>query len=345
MPMSYRGRITHNDTYKLKNSSSSEACWKKFEPIWKAELASGQPSLAKALIKMFVPDIVLIVLMWMCWSFLQYANPLILPYLAEYFVFSYLPSWWGYIYMTGIWAASFCAIIFFNVILYKTWTVGAKVRSVLINLLYIKSLRVTPAALGSRGKILNLMSTDAQTILDTFPSFMMGIISPIQIAVTVGLLGREIGVYCLIPLAFILLAFPFLGGIGRRLPMARYRVQQAADSRVKLTTEFISAIRIVKYYAWERPFLNKIDETREKEIAELRVVAVLNALLLGALSSIPTLAMGFTIFFYSIGHSLALGNVFSAIAYLAYIRFPFIFMPLAFTFGTMVRVAIRISSH
>jgi ABC-type multidrug transport system fused ATPase/permease subunit len=340
MPMSYRRRITHEDTYKLRNSNSSEAAWAVFEPIWQRELQKPEPSLVKALLRTFLPDMLIILLTWMCWSGLQYTNPLILPYLAQYFVFRTLPSWWGYIYMTAIWASSFMAIILFNATLYRTWVVGSKVRSVLINLIYRKALKVTPAALGSRGMILNLMSTDAQIILDTFPQFVMGLISPIQIGVTIGLLAREIGVYCLIPLGILLLAFPFLGAIGKRLPIARMSVQKAADVRVKLTTEFISAIRIVKYYAWERPFLAKIDESREREIVDLKRIATYNAILLAALIAIPSLAMGFTIFFYAIGHSLGLGSIFSAIAYLAYLRFPFVFMPLAFTFGAQYIVSL-----
>jgi ATP-binding cassette subfamily C (CFTR/MRP) protein 1 len=340
MPMSYRRRITHEDTYKLRESYSSEHSWIRFEKFWKRELAKPKPSLIKALLRTFLPDTLVVILLWLCWSGLQYTNPLILPYLAQYFIFRSLPSWWGYVYMAGIYAGSFMAIVLFNATLYRTWTIGARVRSILINLIYRKSLHVTPAALGSRGMILNLMSTDAQVILDTFPQFMMGIISPIQIGVTIGLLAREIGVFCLIPLGILLLAFPFLGAIGRRLPVARQKVQQAADIRVKLTTEFISAIRIVKYYAWERPFLAKIDEAREVEIGHLKTIAVYNAILLGALISLPTLAMGFTIFFYSIGHNLGLGSTFSAIAYLAYLRFPFVFMPLAFTFGTQYTVSL-----
>lgn len=336
LPMSYRSRITHNDTYQLRKSSSSIACWKRFNPIWKRELKSGKPSLVLALLKLLWLDIALIMLMWLCWSFLQYTTPLILPYLAQYFVFPNLPAWWGYVYMATIWASGAMSIILFNVTLYKTWVVGAKVRSVLINLLYRKALHVTPAELGSRGRILNLMSTDAQIILDTFANFIMGLVSPIQLAVTIGLLGRAIGVYCLIPVGFIVLAFPFLAIIGRKMPTARQRVQEAADARVKLTTEFIAAIRIVKYYAWERPFLKKIDEARETELKELRVIAILNAMLMSTLTALPTMAMGFTVFFYSIGHSLALGSIFQAIAYLAYLRFPFIMLPLAFTFGTQV---------
>ncbi len=37
-------------------------------------------------------------------------------------------------------------------------------------------------------------------------------------------------------------------------------IQGAADRRLKLTTELINGIRIVKYYAWEKPFLQNIEK-------------------------------------------------------------------------------------
>lgn len=342
MPMSYRRRITHRDTYKLKTCQASEHAWARFEPYWQAELEKKYPSLVKALIKTFVPDLIKFMFIILTWSGLQYANPLILPYLAQYFVYrTVLPSWWGYVYMAGIWAATFCSTILWNIGLYLCWTVGARARSILINLLYRKSLTISPSALGSRGEIINLMSTDAQIILDTFPNFMIGVASPIQMGVTFGLLAREIGVFCLIPLAILLLALPIIIGFGKYLPTVRMQVQRAAGIRIKLTTEFISAIRIVKYYAWEKPFLQKIDEAREVEIGFLKKVAIINAVLLSSLIALPTLAMGFTIFFYSIRHNFTLGSIFSAIAYLAYLRFPFVFLPLAFTFGAQYAVSLQ----
>ena len=342
MTMSYKRRITHQDTFKLTKSQSSEHAWARFEPYWKEQLAKENPSLIVALLKTFAPDLIKFLIIFLIWSGLQYANPLILPYLAQYFVYrTILPSWWGYVYMAGIFAATLCATILFNVGLYLCWTVGARARSVLINLLYRKALTISPTALGSRGAVINLMSTDAQIILDTFPNFMMGIISPIQIGVTIGLLAREIGVFCLIPLAILLLALPIIIGFGKYLPVVRLNVQRAADVRVKLTTEFISAIRIVKYYAWERPFLAKIDESREAEIKHLKKIAVINAVLMASLIALPTLAMGWTIFFYAIKHDFGLGSIFSAISFLAYLRFPFVFLPLAFTFGAQYVVSLN----
>lgn len=180
---------------------------------------------------------------------------------------------------------------------------------------------------------ISFVFSPALTVLPSFPA-------PIQFIVTVGLLSREIGVFSLIPLAFLAIALPTIHIVGTFQPKYRMKVQQAADIRMKLTTEFISAIRIVKYYAWERPFLQKIDEARENEIKSLKMVTLLQSLLLGILISLPVLCIGFTIFFYSIRHPFQLGSLFAAISYLAYLKFPFIFAPLAVSFGIVRTLAV-----
>lgn len=41
------------------------------------------------------------------------------------------------------------------------------------------------------------------------------------------------------------------------------------DSRIKRTHELIESIRLIKMYAWEKPFLRVIEEIRENEILQL----------------------------------------------------------------------------
>ena len=40
------------------------------------------------------------------------------------------------------------------------------------------------------------------------------------------------------------------------------------DKRIKLTTEVLGGIRILKYYAWEDPFRSKIEGIRAAELLE-----------------------------------------------------------------------------
>lgn len=336
----YRSGISHAGAYRIRASESSEHSLRQFDPYWERELRRKNPSLARAILLAFKLDLLLIISQWFVWSGMQYATPLLLPYLSDWFSYSTLPRWWGYVYAACIWSATFMIVVSFNNAVYRSWCLGIRIRAVLINLIFRKALVVTPSSIGSRGVVMNLMASDSQTTLDTLPIFLMGVLSPLQLAVTIGLLSRQIGVYSLVPLAIVLLALPILYRVAMLFPLARHATQRAADVRLKLVTEFVSAIRIVKYYAWERPFLAKIHAARETEIDKLTKIAILNAVMLCLLLGLPSAALGFTIFFYSLGNPIALGSIFAAVAYLSYLRYPFILASVLLTNGTQYLVCL-----
>ncbi len=47
------------------------------------------------------------------------------------------------------------------------------------------------------------------------------------------------------------------------------------DARTKIIDEFLSGVKVIKLYAWEIPFLNKINSVRETELSLLKKLAYL----------------------------------------------------------------------
>ena len=60
-----------------------------------------------------------------------------------------------------------------------------------------------------------------------------------------------------------LLVQSYASVVSRRI---RIRNMRVVDARVKLTNEVLTGIRVIKYYCWEKPFLEKIREVRAKEL-------------------------------------------------------------------------------
>lgn len=48
------------------------------------------------------------------------------------------------------------------------------------------------------------------------------------------------------------------------------QVLSAADARLTLTTEVFQAIKVLKFFAWERKFAQKLAEKRDAELRALR---------------------------------------------------------------------------
>jgi hypothetical protein len=76
--------------------------------------------------------------------------------------------------------------------------------------------------------------------------------------------------FSLIPLAVLALLFPINIWLGKKTGDYRARSQRAADTRIKFVRELISAIRVIKYYAWEGPLNVGIGKARAAELKEVK---------------------------------------------------------------------------
>lgn len=66
----------------------------------------------------------------------------------------------------------------------------------------------------------------------------------------------------MISIGVLILIMPFITLIGRRFGAIRSLIQKAGDKRLKFTNELLTGIRIVKFYAWETPFMTNIGKSR-----------------------------------------------------------------------------------
>jgi len=55
---------------------------------------------------------------------------------------------------------------------------------------------------------------------------------------------------------------PITGYATNKMTAARKQMLQATDQRVKVTSEVLIAIKVIKFYVWEKSFLQSIDEIR-----------------------------------------------------------------------------------
>jgi ABC-type multidrug transport system fused ATPase/permease subunit len=151
-------------------------------------------------------------------------------------------------------------------------------RSALVPAVYNKSLVLgsQSRSMFSVGRITNLFSTDIINVQTFVQQFAADIFSPGQLALALGLVYREVGVSMFVGLGLVVAVLPLLLIVFVLFAKSRVEKSQITDFRIKLTNEILSGIRILKYYAWEVPFYEKIDVIRN---AELRSIAYLNFLL------------------------------------------------------------------
>ena len=123
--------------------------------------------------------------------------------------------------------------------------------------------------------------------------------SPLQIALSVYWLHKQLGNAIFAGLAVIILAIPLNFAI--TIKMRGYQMDQMKnkDKRIKLMNELLGGIKVIKLYGWEKSFIDQVQDIRKKEEKVLRKSAWMSALMSFIWTTIPflTIAVAFITFY------------------------------------------------
>ncbi|KAI1323330.1 ABC transporter [Xylariaceae sp. FL0255] len=121
------------------------------------------------------------------------------------------------------------------------------------------------------GKILNLMKSDVYEVAQRFWEFANLITKPLQLVLSLILVWQFLGWSCLPGVAWVIFVqFINSGAIHRLLVNEKLR-RTASDIRIHATSQFIEAIRPLRWYDWQSKWLKSIMGARSEEL-NLRIV-------------------------------------------------------------------------
>ncbi|KAG0285433.1 Canalicular multispecific organic anion transporter 2, partial [Dissophora globulifera] len=217
------------------------------------------------------------------------------------------------------------AMFFFNIA--STFTLGftfqqntdlgIQARAASIALIYRKSLKLSPQAKQSStlGEITNHMAVDAERF---------------ELGVATYLLYQLLGWSLVAGLAVFAVLVPIQGVMASFMNGYQDEQLKWMDSRLRLMTEILSNIKIVKLYHWEVPFRKKIDALRAKELYALKIMATIRSILTIVFSSV-TLLMAlctFWVFAYVGGPNMTPGKMTSEVVFVSITLFSIMSRPL-----------------
>ncbi|NWH67099.1 MRP7 protein, partial [Geococcyx californianus] len=258
-------------------------------------------------------------------NLLGFSGPLLLNLLVNFMESQQEPLSNGILYALGLFAGSFLGALLRNQFIYEVNKVTLMVRAAVISAIYRKALRVSSTSLArfTVGEIVNFMSTDTSRLVNFCLSFHEVWSLPFQFSITLYLLYQQVGVAFLGGLALALLLVPINKVIANRIMMNNKEMLKHKDSRVKLMTEFLCGIRVIKFYAWEKHFSTRINACRAKELQKLRAIKYLDALCVYLWAALPVV-VSITIFitYVLLGHQLTATKVFTALALVGMLILP-----------------------
>ncbi|KAG5645383.1 hypothetical protein DXG03_006336 [Asterophora parasitica] len=255
-------------------------------------------------------------------------------------------------------------------------TTGLLVRTGIIGNVFRKSLRMSGRAKSehSTGQITTMISTDASR-LDRFAAFghklslELDYLSALCVPTSKKLPVFSHGVPSSDILhssdlgSVLILGFPIQFILVKIMFSQRQKGVEITDKRVRLTTEVLQGIRLIKFYAWEAFYINQIGDLRTREIATIRKSSYISspgfsslgfiltalfayrisrAVLIAIVTFIPILASILSFITYALsGHDLNVAIIFSALQLFNIIRTPLIFFPFVLSSLTDALVALR----
>eukprot|EP00981_Chlorochromonas_danica_P011662 scaffold4203_cov166-Ochromonas_danica.AAC.8 len=208
---------------------------------------------------------------------------------------------------------------------------GAQVRGTISAAIYQKAFRLGASGRQNvtTGEIINYMQIDAgrlEYVAGTIHTVWDGLL---QILGYTSLLLYFLGPAVFAGLAAMLCIIPLNAYFLNRLSTVREENLKFTDRRVKLTNEILQGIRAVKSYNWEKPFQEKLQNIRVKELELLKAAGASRAVLVSVLFAAPSFVAVFSLAVFALmGNALDPTKVFTSLALFNQLRFPLTFFPM-----------------
>ncbi|KAI9148595.1 ATP-binding cassette glutathione S-conjugate transporter ycf1 [Blastocladiella emersonii ATCC 22665] len=269
--------LVHDDLWKVPATESTNYNHSRFEANWNRELhahAGQQPSLLRVLVQTFGPAFALAALL----KFAQDSLAFLQPQLLQRLINHKSPGEGGLI-AVGMLLTAFAQSMFINQYFQLCMVLGMRIRTALSSAIYHKALKLSLSAKGthSTGQLTTYMSVDAQKLNDLCTYLHIVWSGPFQIALALYFLWAQLGPAVLAGLFVMIIMIPFNAKFVKRQQAIQKDQMRCKDSRLRLMDELLSGIKVVKLYAWELFFLNKIDNVRQRELRNLKKYGWLSA--------------------------------------------------------------------
>jgi len=125
-------------------------------------------------------------------------------------------------------------------------------------LLYNKLLTSRSPINKTVGEMVNLFANDTSKIFHMVYILPLTIGGPIVTIVTIIYTWWLLGLFALVGVIVFILIFALQFGVAKAQAYYRKQVLVQTDERVSLITELLTFIKLIKLYAWERPFSETI---------------------------------------------------------------------------------------
>ncbi|KAK9869833.1 hypothetical protein WA026_003562 [Henosepilachna vigintioctopunctata] len=285
----FKKDLTEADLTETLSEHKSKYLGDQLEKVWiveqeRAKRKGGTPSLRRALFKVFGLEFLLYGVVLALSETVRILQPIMIGKLIDF----YSPSNTeitkddAFIYAAGVVFCSLITVLVVHPYMLGVCHLGMKLRVACCSLIFRKSLRLSNTALGQTtvGQVVNLMSNDVNRFDVSLIFGHQLWVGPLETLVVSYLLYRVIEEAAFIGIIFLLIFIPMQMYVGKKISVVRLKTALRTDERVRLMSEIINGIQVIKMYAWEKPFAIIVGMTRRYEIKMLRMAGFMRGIVL-----------------------------------------------------------------
>ncbi|KDQ57350.1 hypothetical protein JAAARDRAFT_194496 [Jaapia argillacea MUCL 33604] len=225
----------------------------------------------------------------------------------------------------GLFCITVMASVFQHQFFWRSMTTGVLARAALTASIYERGVKLTGKARVQlpNAALVNHISTDVSRIDAAAQWFHAAWTAPIQVS---------LGPSALAGFSLFLLVAP----IQERVMAYQFHVRKHSmkwtDQRAQVLLEILGAMRVVKYFTYEVPFLQRIFNLRKIELRNIRKIQFARSANIAFAFSVPVLAATLAFLAYTLtAHSFDEAIIFSSLSLFQLLRQPLMLLPRALT--------------
>ncbi|XP_074015050.1 ATP-binding cassette sub-family C member 2 isoform X2 [Numenius arquata] len=289
--------------------------------------------LVKTLCKTFWQNLLLSVAFKLVHDGLVFVSPQLLKLLIAFVSDEESFVWQGYLYAILLFLTALIQSLCLQQYFSLCFQLGTNVRASLIAAIYKKALTMssTTRKESTVGETVNLMSADAQRFMDMTNFVHQLWSSPLQIILSIVFLWGELGPSVLAGIAVMVLLIPINGFLVAKAKTIQVKNMKNKDERMKMMSEILNGIKILKLFAWEPSFEKRVNEIRGRELKNLVNFSYLQSISIFVFTCAPFLVSLASFAVYVLvdeNNILDAQKAFTAISLFNVLRFPMAMLPL-----------------
>ncbi|KAJ3617905.1 hypothetical protein MTP99_006989 [Tenebrio molitor] len=327
---------TEDNLCEILDDQRSKRLGDKLEKFWCEEQSRRSPSLWRALYRTFGVKFMIHGL-WICQSIVL--NRLVNCYSLPQETFSKNQA---YVYSSLMILTTYLVTFAYHNVTFRMSDLSIKIQVACRCLIYRKSLKLTQNKV-TAGHVVNLVTNDVNNFGRNVYYAHYLWLAPLETVIILYLVYSVLGSTATIGMMIILICMILLMYLGKLLSVYGMRKLSATDRRLRIINEIIHGIKIIKMYAWEKPFGTLVTQFRKLEIHQIKIMCYINSFT----SCCPLFVNHVALFFWVLtitlsGNSLNAKHIFFMSSIYHSLRLvALIFFPFGVTFWTQTIVSVR----